>query len=265
MRLFGLEINRKTDVLAVTAFLISVVSLSYSFRLFLQGAEMVLFQPTSLIIAAANYTRDDGGANGDDRYLVFITRFAYSNKGAVGYSGLVLGEYLDFRLSKRGPNASRSEESELLTHDWHAFVATTTKDGVFSVSSEMTPEFKSEAAPFVLAGGSSLSHETYFAARPRVCSGSGTLCEENRNFVPLADFLKWLRPLRLEDGGEEAIEFGVTLRAVVEGEGAFRGRSAKRRTCTTYLRSQDYDALLDPAISYTALPCLEGIEGHASD
>lgn len=249
MKFFGiLEIENKTDILAFTAFLISLISIGYTIKSFVQGASINLFQPTSLIVAASSFEEEG------ERYIVSIARFAYANKGDKGYSAMIMDEKIRFKIRS---SESDKDEEKLITQDWHAFVATTTKEGVFNLSSEIEPVFKSEAAPFVLPGGDSESHETFFASRPIFCK-TDQACDEGRNYVKLHEFrLMYDLFKEKKENTDRAFPFMVTLESHVEGEGLLGQENEKIRNCTVMVRARDIDDLIDRDKGYFSLPCIE--------
>ena len=249
MKIFGiLEIENRTDILAFTAFLISLISIGYAIKAFVQGASVNLFQPTSLIIAASSY--DEGG----ERYIVSIARFAYANSGKQGYSALITDEKIRFKIRKEEP-----EKEKTITQDWHAFVATTTKEGVFNLSSQIKPVFKSEAAPFVLPGGESESHETFLASRPIYCRTDQS-CNEDHNYVTVDEF-RWTfdKFMEKQENADRPFPFMVTLVSHVEGEGVLGLHKIKTRNCTIMVRAKDIDGLIDEHEDkgFFTLPCIE--------
>jgi hypothetical protein len=238
MKLLGvLEIDNKTDVLAFTAFLISVVTLSYTFKSFIEGADIMLFEPPSIVVAAAQYETDG------PPYVVLISRFSYLNKGDKDYSAIVTSEKAKFRIG-----------DQWIEHDWNAFVASTTAAGVFNLGGKIKPIFRDVAAPFVVAGGDSKSHETFLAPRTITCPSADAGCDENRNFAKLDSFISEFVPL-MQEGGPKALPFEVTLTAETAGEGLLRDDAREEVKCVAMIRLQDIRSLQGERDPFFTRPC----------
>lgn len=227
MKFIGLEIQNKTDILAFTAFLISLLSISYNVKTFLSGARIELIEPSSavLIATASPATKD--------AVLTAIVRYSYVNTGETGYSALI-----DRETARFTPPGL-----EELTLTWHVFVVTTTEDAIERLGGKLIPRIESSAAPFVLSGGGSTSHETFLAPQ--------------KNHIAVSDFVNAFEMLRKE-GSFGTLPLKIFLSARIQNHGIFRRRIHLTKTCTVQIRLQDLEALQNPeGRGYVARPCLE--------
>lgn len=182
---FGLfEIERKTSLLALVAFLLSLSSVFYQISVFLRGPDIKLFQPEEIMIGSI-------GGDIDKDYLSIIAGMSYVNSGETGYNGVVLKETISFKLGN----------SEYKFH-WRSFVSS------WRDSSGLTVNTKEEAHPFPVMAGNAESHETLFSARRN--RNIGTDIEDiNSNFIKVSDFLiAFMKQKKLE----------LSLQAITEDE-----------------------------------------------
>jgi len=240
MKLLGiLEIENRTDILAFAAFLMSLLSVGYTIKTFLVGSNVILFRPNSVIFVAVKYH------NLSDPYIATIANFSYSNDGDRGYSSIVMRESVEFTVN-----------GNVIEQDWHAFVATTTQQGIFNLSGEIVPVFKDAAAPFVLDGGNSQSHETFMASRTVACVTNQDGCDVDRAFVTVENFTRHFK--RLREGSQETMPFRVTLTSDIRGDGIFRGSDTEHVKCVLMIRVQDLDSLQNETSGYFSRPCVDG-------
>jgi hypothetical protein len=171
-KLCGLEVERKTDILALTAFLLSFAGIAAQAYFFFRGADTHLFAPEQVLIVGQDYP--DGR-----RFLRLSAPMVYVNRGQSGYNDIVKRETVAFVLD--------GHPREL---QWQEFVASSA-DGTKILMNK-----KSDALPLAIAGGATEAHETYFA--PRTAKGPD----------PAANFIAWDAFLAaLEKQGEIDFEF----------------------------------------------------------
>jgi hypothetical protein len=154
IRFLGIEIERKTDVLAFAAFLLSLSSIVYQIVVFLTGPQVTLAKPRQ-VVAYMHAAPDT-----NERYLTLISTLAYVNSGQSQNSAVVMKESISFTLGER---------LEPYVYTWHEFVSL--KFAAPSLKADNPENRKIElvnlqtAAPFVVPGGGAEAHETLFAAR----------------------------------------------------------------------------------------------------
>lgn len=151
IRILGIEIVTKTDILAFTAFLLSLSGIAYQLILFFRGPEVTLAKPRQVTI----YMHPAHDSN--KRYFTIISTLAYVNSGQSGNNAVVMQESVSFSLG-----------GKQFEYTWHQFV---TLSFVNPLETKKEDSRKIEfinpqtAAPFVVPGGGAASHETWFAAR----------------------------------------------------------------------------------------------------
>ena len=157
----GIEIERKTDLLAAVAFILAFSSAFAQFTYFLRGAKVKLFAPDlAMLILAEN------PGNGE-RYLRIAARMAYANTGWRGYNDIV-----------------HREEVELSFGDEHYRQLWQSEQHITAANGELLQKYLNEAGPFPTVAGSSVSREVYFAPVPERCDDGISPCEEEyRQFI----------------------------------------------------------------------------------
>jgi hypothetical protein len=159
---FGIVVERKTDVLAATAFLLSVAGITYQLLGFIRGPDVVVFPTTQLLIMPFTYS----SANTNE-YVRFAADFAYVNKGDAGYNAIIKSEKIRYTL---GTNVYEQQ--------WQSFESyTSTNNGVLISTSSSIVQFQT------VNGGSCVSHETLFAPKSVVI--------DNGSAVSYDNFLTW--------------------------------------------------------------------------
>lgn len=163
MKLFGIEIERKTDILAMAAFLISIGSIIGQFALLIRGAEIVLDGPRQLVL----YFEEPIGGRG---YLNAISSQIYVNKGTPGYDDILKSEALVLQL--------KGHPIEL-----------TAQEKVWSTASgdKLILKQRDSWAPARIRAGDFVSNETLYVPYP-----SNTSSERDINFLSKSDFISAL-------------------------------------------------------------------------
>jgi hypothetical protein len=236
-----LEIERKTDILAFAAFLISILSIGYNVKSFVQGSNAVLFPPASLVVAAVKYER------GGPSYISLISSFSYSNKANKDYSSIIMNEVANFKIGSKTPALG-----------WNAFVGATTDTSVLDLTGTIKPIFRNIAAPFVVTGGNGESHETLLTSQTIACRVNQDGCDEDYNFVKVTEFSREFVAVR-EEGGPSSVPFEVQLAAELIGQGVWRGAEREVVRCVIMIRLKDLADLEDDSIGYFARPCVNNL------
>lgn len=172
--LINLEVERKTDLLALTALILALAGILFQLVGYFRGAEVKLFRPEQVLIVFDAYS--DG-----QEYVRINARMAYVNTGQPGFNATVRRESVRFGLGG-------------VTYEqiWQDF------QGFDSKGKQIVPRLGSDAKPEPVMAGSALSHETYFAPHPVRCDPS-TPCETYRNFLDWNRFVTLVaREKRLE-------------------------------------------------------------------
>ena len=142
--IFRLQISRKTDVIALAAFLIALGGVAYQISGYIKGVEITGVNLKQVRLHALN--RD----NGSD--IRVVASLAYINTGQAGHNGVIIDEKLDFTLSIDGQTSRYSYES---------------LENAKTIYDENEPlrlilVDRSTAGPFVVNAGSAHTHETVF-------------------------------------------------------------------------------------------------------
>jgi hypothetical protein len=96
MRFLGIEIEKKTDVLAFAAFLLSIGSLLGQVAILFRGAHVFADGPKQITLFFANY----GQSPDQLAVLNAITNQVYVNNGAIGYNDILKSEKIQLSLSE---------------------------------------------------------------------------------------------------------------------------------------------------------------------
>lgn len=214
--LLGFKIEKKADFIALTAFILSLITGFYQFFGYYNGAQVVLFQPPQVTIIFSTYS--DGIS-----YVRLGARMAYVNKGHVGYNAALANERVSFTLDRT------------YEQTWQEFKS-------FSYDSNkrvLIPHFISDAHPEPIPAGSAVSHETYFAPHPVHCHKSDTNCIKWKNLITKEKFLNLL-------GTVKTLEFKF--------QSDIYGERSVYVTCTLAVDSDLVGNLA--INEYTSQPCL---------
>ena len=168
---FGLVVVRRTDLLAATAFALSLSTIIYQLWLFVRGANPVIYHPDTLYVFFDKY------ANG-----VTATRVAgqlsFTNDGDVGHNAIVRDVAATVKVGGRS-----------IEEYWLSFAALTRRD------TELVFDIKETAHPIVVNGGGASSYMVTFSPRVKDCAVSsqkGEVCDQAADFVSDVDFLNLL-------------------------------------------------------------------------
>jgi hypothetical protein len=161
IRIFGIEVDRKTDILALAAFLISLVGILSQVQAFVQGPNVQLFGPEQIMLVTSKY-------GNKAKFMRVAARMAYVNRGARGYYDIVKREGVSFHLG-------RNKYSQF----WQAFLGPDRKKGI--------PDLDAGSCVLPTRVGTDMpaAHITYFAPWPE-CYG---LNMDNHNYLTTEQFL----------------------------------------------------------------------------
>ena len=141
---FGLKVGRKTEIIALVAFVLSVSGVLWQVYTYTRGAVVRLF-PTEQIVITATDALGRSYA-GQDSLLSLIATMAYVNDGETGQNAIVRREYISMSLGQRN-----------IEHRWYEFGSSDIESGTLKFKRD------SEARPFPAVAASATSHETLFA------------------------------------------------------------------------------------------------------
>ncbi|WP_166369493.1 hypothetical protein [Psychromonas sp. SA13A] len=164
IKVFGIEVERRTDILALAAFIISIGSIVSQTVNLIKGPEVILDIPKQILFMSEKYP--DG-----IEYLRLSANLVYLNKGSPGYDDITKHE-----------EASVKVGDTTFTLVAQEYIYSTYENGEFRVKK------LSDAYPVQVKSGTVVSHETYFAPWP---SGAKN---ESQNYISFDTFLSLLKP-----------------------------------------------------------------------
>jgi hypothetical protein len=165
--LLGLEIEKRTDILALSAFLLALAGIAYQLFAYFQGPVVRLFEPEVILINFEKFGKDQ-------TFMRINASMAYVNLGDPGYNATIRKERVEFGLS-----------DEIFEQHGQAFLESVKKNG-----DSLVLEYKSDARPFPVAARAAESHDTYFAPRSVVCRESDKGCDPGHHYLDPIRFVK---------------------------------------------------------------------------
>jgi len=163
LRWFGLEIERKTNVLSLVAFVLSAAGIAGQAYFFLQGPRVDLQPPEQVVFYG------DRAADGSSVYLKVAAHMAYVNTAQPGFNDAIKRETASVQLGQRG-----------LNFFWKKYTASDADGAIFRLNP------KGDALPVAVNAGSVEAHETSFSP----ASVSTPKAAYGVNFMPFAEFQK---------------------------------------------------------------------------
>jgi hypothetical protein len=173
---FGIEIERKTNILSFVAFVLSVLALLHQIYGFFQGPDVKLFPPDQILIFSKKL--------GKDYYLMFAAPMAYVNKGQIGYNAVVKRELISFVIG-----------GKTYEHHWQEFITSSCDE-----NNKLKIDKKEEAQPLLINAGNTISHETLFLPHT-IKSRNGNESNKWKNYLKWKDFynaLAGMKELKIE-------------------------------------------------------------------
>lgn len=182
---FGLRISRKIELLALAAFLIATVTLVSQIRGCIRGPDVVLFPPDQIFIL-----KDDAYKDGKAR-VRFGSTMVYVNKGQKGYSGIIKFEKIRFTINNK-----------VYENFWE-------RTGEFDgETGKIEFKYARVVKPFSVGAGDTASHQTYFIAWPKRCTGNvPSPCDPLENHAYWNDFISELNKKVAAGQKEYTFEF----------------------------------------------------------
>lgn len=159
LRFLGIEVERKTDILAAAAFIISITSLIYQIVGMLRGPDIVQFPPEQLLFFAEK----------NDNSLHTATDMSYANKGREGANGVLKRVKMEFALGGKS-----------YSFNWQDFEQFGNDGSQLTRSQSREP-----ATPVVIKGGEVVTKEIHFASRTMLAK------DRPQSADIYSNFLKW--------------------------------------------------------------------------
>lgn len=179
MRILGLEVSGKTDFLAFTAFLLSLCGIIYQTFVFVRGADVKLYPPLKLFILTYPDHNDD---DPERRTVMLNSTMTYVNKGQIGYNAVIKRESVKLRIA-----------DEVYDLEWMNFESYV-PEGLEESKPEgesvtLKRDYKDDAHPVPVNGGSSESHQTSFIPFP---VRGESVEDRERNFIDAYKFIEMI-------------------------------------------------------------------------
>jgi hypothetical protein len=168
--LLGLQVGRKTEIIALVAFVLSVSGVLWQVYIYTRGAVVRLFPTEQIAITATDVL--SRSYTDRESLLALIATMAYVNDGETGQNAIVRREYISMLLGQRN-----------IEHRWYEFGSSDIENGTLKFKRD------SEARPFPAVAASATSHETLFAPWEIDCTLVTQPCDTAKNFVKWDDFL----------------------------------------------------------------------------
>lgn len=158
-----LEIDRKTNLISLIAFLLSIASVASQAYFFFQGPRISL-QPPDMVV----FYKGEQGVDGRS-YLKISSRMTFVNSGQPGFNDAISKEYAVVDLA-----------GKMYLLFWKDFVSTD------AVEKKLVVQKKEDAAPVVVTAGSAVTHETSFTPTYTPLKND----KPGANFLEFAEFEK---------------------------------------------------------------------------
>jgi len=223
MNFWGIEIEKKTDILALTAFILSLIAAIVPVISWIRGPNIELIKPSSITLNTHTYPGDS------TKYLSISVPFAYINTGTKDYSAIIEEELLQFHLNE-----------SMIDFNWLYFTHTNNDDKSLKFNN-LEP-----ASPVAIYAGQSHFHETVFY--PRAIHNPELLTSDDSNFVKIEDFVSYI----LESTNNENPNF---VNFPINVSISIRGDEDIKITLVCYIYNDDIIKLLNEKIGWTVVSC----------
>lgn len=185
LSLLGFVIVAKADLLAASAFLLSLVSIVYQLSSWMRGPLPSIYAPDLVYVFFDHYANNT-------TVVRFAAPLSFVNVAPTGHDAII-----------RDVNLEVSAQGKVITsEDWLSFALVTRLDKKLQV----TP--KEPAHPFPIVGGGATSYMVSFAPGEQSCALAPSACNRGSYFVSDTQFL---------NGISEASALDLTISARVVG------------------------------------------------
>ena len=205
----GLQIERKVDIIALTALFLSIFSVLTQIFFYFQGPVVQMVAPPTQVTFNRETHRD-----GENYLFIGAGPLNYTNTGRAGYNAVLFEEKVMFTLS--------GNHYEYLWYQIGFLTERETGDSYEFYVHEPEP-----TGAIVVSAQSGVSHETYFQPQPIYCAQENQ-CDRGKNFLQWDDFLEALRNV-------STIEFEFVGRVLNEDDASQR--------CTVHVNQRLIDYL----------------------
>jgi len=161
-KILGIEIERKTDILAFAAFVISLGGLTAQVINFVKGSDVQLKTPSQILISSK--PKKQG------HYTLMSAKLAYFNNGSPGYNDVTKSEDIYFTIGHQNIHLTAQN-----------YIATEDKEG------KLITTKISDADPVQIKSGDLVVHETHFYPWPSKTK------DKSKNFIQYSEFIRLLK------------------------------------------------------------------------
>lgn len=216
-----ISVKRTTDVIALVAFMLSVIGLSAQVRDYLRGANPEMIAPEQVTFGSTKVLK----VFFNEPFLITTAIMGYVNDAPVGFNAAISREYMRFEIDGK-------------RYQYAAHQAVQTR----SETSKLAVTPKEDSGPFALNAGSAVSREVLFEPHRVKCEPHGQDCVGLLPGLKWQDFIAAVRNNRV---------ISVTLLADVYG-----GKTLSVQ-CRIVLNDNDLNALSNQDQEWSAPDCQE--------
>jgi hypothetical protein len=170
-----LSVKRTTDILALVAFILSIIGLLAQTKDYLRGAHVVLFRPEQVTIGSSKALKIF--FQNSDQFLLLTAIMSYVNDAPAGFNAAIGREYLRFYLG-----------TKKYQYTAHQTVNTSTELSVATGASTLTVLKKDDSGPFAINSGGAISHEVLFEPHAVRCTKGDKECSGSLSGIKWEDF-----------------------------------------------------------------------------
>ncbi len=222
---FGIQIERKLDIANLATLIISLLTALYVGYNYLRGPQLVMGQPQTLTIWAANY-------EGAGTAMAVGAELLYLNKAEPGYNGAIAYEFVEFTFNGRTYRFRDHAQVSFEYRDSPPGCATYIPLGqplylddgtaVFGCQAKIQPGGTAnkklliqhpQPVEHVVPGASGASHETEFIPSRVECATDEPACTPGTRWLPWKDWMAWMAPYKAKDK-ETKLHFKTGLRLI---------------------------------------------------
>jgi len=222
-KLGPLSIKRTTDVLALVAFILSIIGLLAQIKDYLRGSNVLLLAPEQVVFGSAKALKTYFQNN--DQFLITTAMMSHVNDAPAGFNAAIGREYIRINID--------GKKYQYLAHQT---VSTSAETSVLSVTK------KEDSGPFAVNAGSAVSHEVLFEPHRVRCAHSDSDCVGSLDSIKWSDF-------------RAAITKTPVLKIVLLAD--VYGRGTLSVQCTVTLNENDIRALEADDQQWAAPNCVE--------
>ena len=206
IKLLGLRIERRTDIAAIAAFLLSMIVVSWEVVMYFQGPRVKVV-PSESVTFFANFCEER------NKFLEVLRSTAYVNAARVGYNDVVLDEKVHLKFPRRWEIAPVQLHAGRVVrqtdNDLEPGVSFCTERESQSYYPGITIENAEEEVVAPVQGGSVLARTVQFFTDSKMCGADWEDCKVQSKGVELDEFLTSAR-----EGDKVEVEFHARLLVV---------------------------------------------------